>query len=437
MVTVKSKAQKPKNYYSNRLNVVPPPIQLKRATWSKNTDDGAVTTFKLRCTPSDTDSLQYELKVRSFESGSVEQYILWKRDLDKLFKGQNLSNAEDKFEMTRKVLTGDALAVFQEAAYAQIVEDDNSYAICIDALALHVFPKNALTHQKAWMRRSEYAHKPIKAKTRTWVARLNEINQMLAQFPPFFSEAQMLEEDELIEIIEYGIPTSWRVKMVDQSFIPGDHTLTQLIEFCEKEETTEQMMTDAKPDSGNGNQQSKSNNGNNANKTNDRSSGGNKRKTYDTVIVSYEESGGKDGCLIHTKATNHTSNQCHVLKNKVAKLNQSWQDSSDKQSPQKRQRTGNSNGNRGTNPSKNGGDLHVIMEQFKKVSESLEKALKQQNTETGKRKRREKRVNFSSSDDEDHQVEEVEPDDSFVCELDQLSLSDADLQTLEPEEISE
>jgi hypothetical protein len=46
-------------------------------------------------------------------------------------------------------------------------------------------------------------------------------------------------------------------------------------------------------------------------------------------------------------------------------------------------------------------------------------------------------VNFSSSDDEDDQVEEVEPDDSFVCELDQLSLSDADLQTLEPEEISE
>ena len=90
--------------------------------------------------------------------------------------------------------------------------------------------------------------------------------------------------------------------------------------------------------------------------------------------------------MIHTKTTNHTSNQCHVLKKKVAKFNQSWQDSSDKQSPQKRQRTGNSNGNRGTNPSKNGGDLHVIMEQFKKVSESLEKALKQQNTETGKRK---------------------------------------------------
>jgi hypothetical protein len=125
-----------------------------------------VTTFKLRCTPSDTDSLvQYELKVRSFETGTVEQYILWKHDLVKLIKGQDLMNAKDKFEMTRKVLTGDTLAVFKEAAFAQIVEDDNSYTVCMDALALHVFPKNALTHQKAWMRCSEYAHKPAKATT--------------------------------------------------------------------------------------------------------------------------------------------------------------------------------------------------------------------------------------------------------------------------------
>jgi hypothetical protein len=39
-------------------------------------------------------------------------------------------------------------------------------------------------------------------------------------------------------------------------------------------------------------------------------------------------------------------------------------------------------------------------------------------------------VNFSSSDNEVDQ-KEVAPDDSFVCELDQLSLSDADLNDLE------
>jgi hypothetical protein len=72
MITGKSETQKPRNYDSSRLNVVPPQIQLKRAIWSKNTDDGAVTTFKLRCTLSDNDSLQYELKVRSFKTGTVE-----------------------------------------------------------------------------------------------------------------------------------------------------------------------------------------------------------------------------------------------------------------------------------------------------------------------------------------------------------------------------
>jgi hypothetical protein len=217
MVTVKSKAQKPKNYYSNCLNIVPPLIQLKRATWSKNSDDSAVTSFKLWCTPSDTNSLQYESKVYSFESGNVEQYILWKCNLKKLIKGQNLENAADKFEMTRKVLEGDALAVFDEKAFAKIIEDEDSFRNCLEALATHVFLKNALTHQNAWMHCSESTYKPLKVKMRTWVARLNEINVMLSKFPPFFSEAQMLEDEDFIKTIEYRIPAAWRVKMVNQN----------------------------------------------------------------------------------------------------------------------------------------------------------------------------------------------------------------------------
>jgi hypothetical protein len=93
-----------------------------------------------------------------------------------------------------------------------------------------------------------------------------------------------------------------------------------------KQETTEQMMSDAKPSSGNGNQCSKGNPGSNANNTNDQSSHGNKRKQYDTTIVSYEESGSKDGCMIHTTSVDHTTNQCHVLKKQVTKMKQSWED---------------------------------------------------------------------------------------------------------------
>jgi len=69
-------------------------------------------------------------------------------------------------------------------------------------------------------------------------------------------------------------------------------------------------------------------------------------------------------------------------------------------------------------------------QQVEKTKESLKKALKQPKTKSGKRKKSEKHVNFSSSDNEVDQ-KEVPPDDSFVCELDQLSLSNADLNDLE------
>ena len=89
-----------------------------------------MTSFKLWCTLSDTNSLQYELKVCFFESGNVEQYILWKCNLKNLIKGQILKMP--KFEMMRKVLEGDALAVFNEKAFAKIVEDEDSFRNCLD-----------------------------------------------------------------------------------------------------------------------------------------------------------------------------------------------------------------------------------------------------------------------------------------------------------------
>jgi hypothetical protein len=73
-------------------------------------------------------------------------------------------------------------------------------------------------------------------------------------------------------------------------------------------------------------------------------------------------------------------------------------------------------------------------QQVEKTKESLEKALKQSKTKSGKRKKRGQHVNFSSSDNEVDQ-KEVTPDESLVCELDQLSLSDADLNDLEELEL--
>jgi hypothetical protein len=81
------------------MNTIPPPILFKRSLWNKDAEDAEVTTFKLRSNPTDKDSQLYELRAQSFSNGTPEQFILWKRDLDKIIKGQNVTRPTDKYEM--------------------------------------------------------------------------------------------------------------------------------------------------------------------------------------------------------------------------------------------------------------------------------------------------------------------------------------------------
>eukprot|EP00957_Ditylum_brightwellii_P043165 3271376-Ditylum_brightwellii.AAC.1 len=44
-----------------------------------------------------------------------------------------------------------------------------------------------------------------------WVARVSELNSYLKDFPAMSrNPTQPLDEDELLDILEYGVPVSWR-----------------------------------------------------------------------------------------------------------------------------------------------------------------------------------------------------------------------------------
>ena len=118
------------------------------------------------------DSLQYKHKVCSFNTTSVEQYVLWKKDLEKLIIGQSLELASDKFAMMRKVLRGDALAVFNQHAHATVDENDETFKECMN---------------------------------------------------------QMLDDANYIMILEFGILDSWQAKIVNPNFISANHMLTEII----------------------------------------------------------------------------------------------------------------------------------------------------------------------------------------------------------------
>jgi hypothetical protein len=208
----------------------PVPIPFDRAERLKDKDNEGVSVFKLRTNPHDKDSQTYDMKVLTFHSGRVEEFLLWKKDLNKVLVGQNVQSALDKYAMTRRLLDGEALASFNtKAAMAQ--ETNANYVLYMHELASHVFPKNALTIQRRWFHR--YLHKRVDNSMREFVTTINEINNMMKEFPPGFNDEQKISDSEMKDLLEFAIPISWRVKMAEHAFIPIEHEVPDIVDFCE------------------------------------------------------------------------------------------------------------------------------------------------------------------------------------------------------------
>ena len=95
--------------------LAPPPILLERPA-PKDYSKGNYVTVKLRCVPTDNNSQTYELNIGLFRSGTPKQFLEFQRDLEKTLKGQNITTSPSMYAMARRLLSGDALAVFDQNA---------------------------------------------------------------------------------------------------------------------------------------------------------------------------------------------------------------------------------------------------------------------------------------------------------------------------------
>jgi hypothetical protein len=397
--------------FKDRSGVLPPPIDFSPSLWFKKDDDDGVMSFKLRSNPTDKNSPQYEMQAKIFATGTPEQYILWKRDLYKIIKGQNITRPQDKFTMARRLLNGDALSVFETFAGNSNEAVDEDFEATMQALATHIFPRNALANQKSWLRRSRQARKTNDLLTRRWVARIQEINMMLPEFPPEFSQEQKLRSEDLIEILEYGIPNTWKAKMVELGFIPADHTPTEFVECCEKFESAEQMLglthnpKAEKQQDKQGSKPNSSQNGADNNSDSSKTSAKTSKGRNNTLkrCKSYVESDGKDGCAYHVNTTTHRSNECKVLMAQAKSM--------------RGQHAAAFKGNnkKNNNNRSNNGDFHALVAQAKDVMQKLAKSTKNHQAKTSKKRKRD------DSDSEAESDKNFDPD-SFHLDLEEVSL---------------
>ena len=287
-----------------------PPIPLQKPE-AKALEKGEYHTYKLRSNPGDNDSPTYELSVPYFSTGTCEEYLKFRTNFDKVCTGQNITTGPGKFTLARRLLEGDALTSFDNKATELAgTETNQSCVTCLNAVRDGVFPQRAVLTQKRYMRRA--LQKPRTMTTREWLARVFELNNFLTRFPGTGTpevRPNKMDDDEIKEIAEYGIPYQWQRQMRVLNFNATEKTVPEFIDFCKRLENLE---------------------GDDDKKASETSGTKRKRNTTPTTTKSNKdkkvEQEGNKYCMFHGENDTHDTEDCFALKKFIKKTKASPKD---------------------------------------------------------------------------------------------------------------
>ncbi len=143
------------------------------------------------------------------------------------------------------------LAKFNKSTATHGSETNEHFEQCLQDLTTYVFPKNALKMQKCYM--NHYMRKPREMSTRDYVARVNELNDYLTKFPPINGNPpSKMPDEQLLDILEYGVPSSWQQKFAEHGYDPIEGTFDDFVNWCERWKFMESHIstgTKSKPES--------------------------------------------------------------------------------------------------------------------------------------------------------------------------------------------
>ena len=204
-----------------------PPIPFEKPT-KKTLTKEQYHAYKLRSSPTSNDSPTCDLVVPYFSAGTCEEFLTFMENFDRVSTGQNLTSGANEFALARRLLKGEALAVFENAA-KDLDENSDNLKAGFKAIAKVIFPPKAALTQKRCMQR--FLREPKGMKIYEFMARLCEINNLLPKFPEMGVPPlnTKLPDDEIKEIAEHCLSYKLQRQMHLQGF-----------EVCEK--TTQEFI---------------------------------------------------------------------------------------------------------------------------------------------------------------------------------------------------
>lgn len=178
----------------------------------------------------------YKRKVARFNGGSPAEWIEVLEALDEIFAQNKLTSAQDRENIIRTILRGDSLTAFESSiqeSRENVEEPGQPLPLTVEiidkalkAVSHDVFPHRALSNQIRWMERR--MRKPAGMGIRAFAASVTQMNAKLIRFPGATKE-DLFKPERLVELVEYGLPASWRAKFDLAGYNPSDHDKYRLI----------------------------------------------------------------------------------------------------------------------------------------------------------------------------------------------------------------
>ena len=248
-VVVKSqkKLAKPSTFGTSNFT---PPISLMKE--EKAYAKGQYTTIKCKTNQADANSPTREIQIPYFKTGTPEELLDFWAKVKEVIMGQNM-DPPAQFGLVRSLLKGDALTVWENRNFFHGEETEENFLQTYKDLSAHVFPKRAIQVQKCYLRR--FIRKPHDMPFCRFAARVNELNEQLKMFPngvlddngdaQGFADTQKLADEELLDILEFGLPHYWQKGLIELNIdlLQGtpQQGMRELAAYCERKELTESM----------------------------------------------------------------------------------------------------------------------------------------------------------------------------------------------------
>ena len=217
----------------------PPPVPFKRVTRDRKKKDDddedkeKLRSFEIAFDPTDEDSDTYMRKVRVFEEGSPEEWVLHQMEVEDLFTTAGYVESEKKLAVWRALFDGKAKDYFRHYLNTRTVENNARDAAdrlngndllrqVLNDVARKIFGnewKIAARTQKTYMRNNLHIED---RNPEVFFDRLKEMNRYLPYFP--YRDDQnppdTLPEDEIMDILDRAKKIDWHVTMLSQGRRP-------------------------------------------------------------------------------------------------------------------------------------------------------------------------------------------------------------------------